>query len=57
VLNAAETIQGVDRVGFNLQALKGGRERQWAMTRAGEMEDRVSVRNSEAFDVDLVDYH
>lgn len=57
VLNAAATIQGVDRVGFNLHALKGDREGQWAVTVRANWRIVFRFANGEASDVDLVDYH
>jgi toxin HigB-1 len=57
VLNAAGTIQGVDRAGFNLHALKGDREGQWAVTVRANWRIVFRFANGEASDVDLVDYH
>jgi proteic killer suppression protein len=57
VLNAAGTIQGADRVGFNLHGLKGDREGQWAVTVRANWRIVFRFANGEATDVDLVDYH
>ena len=57
VLNAARTIQGVDRVGFNLHALKGDREGQRAVTVRANWRIVFRFATGEASDVDLMDYH
>jgi len=57
VLNAAGTIRGIDRVGFNLHALKGDREGQWAVAVRANWRIVFGFADGEAFDVDLVDYH
>jgi toxin HigB-1 len=57
VLNPAGTIQGVDRAGFNLHALKGDRAGQWAVTVRANWRIVFRLTNGEASDVDLVDYH
>jgi toxin HigB-1 len=44
-------------VGFNLHALKGDREGQWAVTVRANWRIVFRFANGEASDVDLVDYH
>ena len=46
-----------NRVGFNLHALKGDREGQWAATVRANWRIVFRFANGEASDVDLVDYH
>jgi len=57
VLDAAQTIQGVNVPGFKLHPLKGSRAGEWAITVTKN--ERITFRftNGDALDLNLKDYH
>lgn len=57
VLNAAQTVSGVNVPGFGLHALKGNRAGTWAITVSANYRITFRLENGDAFDVDLEDYH
>ena len=57
VLNAAETIEGLDLPGWRLHALKGDLKGFWSVTVSGNWRIIFRFKDGEAGDVDLVDYH
>jgi len=57
-LNAAKTLQDLSPLrSVGLHKLKGDRKGQWAMTVNGPWRICFAFRKSDAFEVEIVDYH
>jgi len=56
-LEAAETIEGLNRPTFRLHPLKGDRKGFWAVTVRANWRIVFRFVNGKALDVDFVDYH
>ncbi len=56
-LDAAETIEELNRPSFRLHPLKGERAGQWSVWVNGNWRIVFRFEDGEALDVDLVDYH
>ena len=57
VLDAAQTISGVNAPGFGLHPLKGNRSGEWAITVTGNYRITFRFESGNALDVNLEDYH
>jgi proteic killer suppression protein len=57
VLEAAETMDDLNRPSFRLHPLKGDLKGFWAVTVRANWRIIFRFENGKAFDVDLVDYH
>ena len=57
VLNQALTPEDMDLPGFRLHPLKGDRKGFWAVTVRANWRVVFRFKDSQACDVDLVDYH
>lgn len=57
VLEAAKTIEDIDRPSFRLHRLKGEMKEFWAVTVRANWRVIFKFDDGKAFDVDLVDYH
>jgi proteic killer suppression protein len=56
-LDAAATIEGLNRPSLKLHALKGSLKGFWAVTVRANWRIIFRFRDGKAFDVDFVDYH
>jgi len=56
-LDAAETLEGLDRPTFRLHALKGERKGYWAVTVRANWRIVFRFTDGKASEVDFVDYH
>jgi toxin HigB-1 len=56
-LDAAETIEGLNRPSFRLHRLKGQLKGFWAVTVRANWRIIFRFANGKALDVDFVDYH
>jgi proteic killer suppression protein len=56
-LDAARTVSDMDMPGFRLHRLKGQLKGYWAVTVRANWRVMFRFTDSEAFDVDYVDYH
>lgn len=56
-LDAAQSAQDMNLPGYRLHPLKGARHGQWSIRISGNWRIVFRFENSEAVDVDLVDYH
>jgi proteic killer suppression protein len=56
-LEAAESLDGLNRPSFRLHALKGQLKGFWAVTVRANWRIIFRFANGKASDVDLVDYH
>jgi toxin HigB-1 len=56
-LDAAETLEGLDRPTFRLHALKGERKGYWAVTVRANWRIVFRFTDGKASKVDFVDYH
>lgn len=56
-LEAAETIEGLNRPSFRLHPLKGDRKGFWAVTVRANWRIVFRFVDGKALDVDFVDYH
>lgn len=57
LLDAAESIQGLNITGSHLHQLKGDRKGTWSLRASGNWRLTFSIRDGYDFDVDLEDYH
>jgi toxin HigB-1 len=57
VLDAAQTIAGVNVPGFNLHPLKGNRAGEWSITVTGNYRITFRFENGDAHDLNFEDYH
>jgi proteic killer suppression protein len=57
LLDAAETIDGLDYHTFRLHPLKGDLKGYWSITVQANWRVVFRFEDGNAFDVDLVDYH
>ena len=57
VLNPAQTPEDMDLPGFRLHPLKGDRKGFWAVTVRANWRIVFRIKDGQACDVDLVDYH
>lgn len=57
VLDAAETPRALDLPGFRLHALKGDLKGFWAVTVRANWRIIFRFQGTDAFDVELIDYH
>ena len=57
VLNQAQTPEDMDLPGFRLHPLKGDRKGFWAVTVRANWRIVFRIKDGQACDVDLVDYH
>jgi toxin HigB-1 len=57
VLNAADTIEGVNLPTFSLHPLKGAMKGLWAVTVRANWRVVFRFENGRASEVDLIDYH
>ena len=57
VLDAAQTINGVNVPGFNLHALKGNRTGEWSITVTGNYRITFRFDGGDVHDLNLEDYH
>lgn len=57
VLNQAQTPEDMDLPGFRLHSLKGDRKGFWAVTVRANWRIVFRIKDGQARDVDLVDYH
>ena len=57
-LNVAESLHDLSPLmSVGLHKLKGARRRQWAMTVTGPLRICFELREGDAHDVEIVDYH
>jgi proteic killer suppression protein len=56
-LDAAETIEGINRPSFRLHPLKGSLRGFWAVTVRANWRIVFRFVDGKAFDVDFIDYH
>jgi proteic killer suppression protein len=56
-LNAARTVDEVDAPSFKLHPLKGNLRGLWAVSVSGNWRVAFRFEESDAFDVNLIDYH
>ncbi|MGC1372478.1 MAG: type II toxin-antitoxin system RelE/ParE family toxin [Candidatus Sulfotelmatobacter sp.] len=56
-LDAASTVADMDLPGFRLHALKGDFKGFWAVTVRANWRVIFRMSESDAFDVDYIDYH
>ena len=56
-LEAASSLTELDLPGNHLEALKGDRKGQWAMTVNDRWRICFEFRKGDAYDVEIVDYH
>jgi proteic killer suppression protein len=56
-LDAAETIEDLNRPSFRLHPLKGSRKGQWSITVRANWRIVFRFEDGSARDLDLVDYH
>jgi proteic killer suppression protein len=56
-LDAAETIEGLNRPSFRLHPLKGSLRGFWAVTVRANWRVVFRFVDGKAFDVDFIDYH
>ncbi len=57
VLDAAQSINGVNVPGYRLHPLKGDRSGEWSITVTGNWRITFRFENGDAYNVDLEDYH
>ncbi len=57
ILDAAQTIEGMNVHTFRLHPLKGDLKGRWAVTVRANWRIVFRFENGKAYDVDLVDYH
>ena len=57
VLDAAQTIRGVNAPGFDLHPLKGDHAGEWGITVTRNYRITFRFENGDALDVNLEDYH
>jgi proteic killer suppression protein len=56
-IDAATQVSDLNLPGYDLHELKGKREGTWSITVTGNYRITFSFENSNAFDVDIEDYH
>ena len=56
-LDSARTVEEMDRPYFQLHPLTGDRKGEWAVTVRANWRITFRFENSDAHDVDFVDYH
>lgn len=56
-IDAAQTIEELERPSFRLHALKGTRKAEWAVTVRANWRLVFRFEDGDVFDVDFVDYH
>jgi toxin HigB-1 len=57
VLNRAQQPEDMNLPGFHLHALKGGLKGFWSVTVRANWRVIFCLKNGDAYDVDLIDYH
>lgn len=56
-LDAAETIEDMNRVGYNLHQLKGNKSGTWSITVTGNWRITFQFENGHAYITNYEDYH
>jgi toxin HigB-1 len=56
-IDAATRVSDLNLPGYDLHELKGKREGTWSITVTGNYRITFSFKNSNAFDVEIEDYH
>lgn len=56
-LDAAETIEDMNRVGYNLHQLKGSKSGTWSITVTGNWRITFQFENGHAYITNYEDYH
>lgn len=57
LIETAETVEDMDLPGLNLHELKGNRKGTWALKISGNWRVTFRMKQGDAFDVNLEDYH
>lgn len=56
-LNAAQTVEDMDKPGYRLHPLKGNRDGLWAINVSGNWRIVFEFKNGDAYVVNYEDYH